>query len=205
MFIGLLGTVILMVVTIRRQLALAQLKNDFVANVSHELKTPLALIRLFGETLMNGRVRSEEKAHEYYSIITRESERLTRLIDNILDFSRIESGRKQYEMIRCDLSSIVRQTLETYRLQFEHDHVQHNLFIEADLPKIQADPEALAQVLLNLINNALKYSPGEKWVRVDVRKVPNNGTADLCVTVEDHGSGIGQSEQGQALRCFLSS
>lgn len=202
MFVGLLGTVILMVVTIRRQLALAQLKNDFVANVSHELKTPLALIRLFGETLMTGRVRSEEKAHEYYSIITRESERLTRLIDNILDFSSIESGRKQYKMSPCDLSTIVRQTLETYRLQFEHDHVQHDLFIESDLPIIQADPEAIAQVLLNLINNALKYSPREKWVRVDVRKVARNGSADLCVTVEDHGSGIGQSERSKLFDPF---
>jgi signal transduction histidine kinase len=202
MFIGLLGTVILMVVTIRRQLALAQLKNDFVANVSHELKTPLALIRLFGETLMTGRVHSQEKAHEYYGIITRESERLTRLIDNILDFSSIESGRKQYEMSPCDLPTVVRQTLETYRLQFEHDHVQHDLFIESGLPKIQADPEAIAQVLLNLINNALKYSPREKWVRVDVRKVANNGSADLCVTVEDHGSGIGPSERGKLFDPF---
>ena len=83
---------------VRREVHLARLKSDFVANVSHELKTPLALIRLFAETLELGRVPNEDKARQYYRVINKESQRLTQLINNILDFSRIEAGRKEYRL-----------------------------------------------------------------------------------------------------------
>ena len=105
---------------LRREIALSKMKQSFVADVSHELKTPLALIRLFGETLMAGRVPTEEKRQEYYEIITRESTRLTHLINNILDFARIDADRKRYTMQRTDLAAMVRETYEAYQIGRAH-------------------------------------------------------------------------------------
>src|SRR6185437_15387996 len=100
-----------------RELALARLKSDFVSNVSHELRTPLALIRLYAETLELGRLSSPSKHQEYYEIIRKESERLSSLINNILDFSRIEAGRKEYDFRETDVRELVRTTIDAYRYQ----------------------------------------------------------------------------------------
>src|SRR5437762_8807482 len=104
---------------VSKEMALARLKSDFVSNVSHELRTPLSLIRLYAETLEMGRLTSPEKYQEYYCIIRKESERLTALINNILDFSRIEAGRKEYDFRETDLRELVRNTLDSYRYQIE--------------------------------------------------------------------------------------
>ena len=100
-----------------REMKLAQAKSTFVSNVSHELKTPLALIRLFAETLELGRVRNNEKAKEYYRIINNESRRLTQLINNILDFSKIEAGRKEYEFVKSDITEVVEEVIRSYEYQ----------------------------------------------------------------------------------------
>src|ERR1043165_8124297 len=99
---------------VSKELALARLKSDFVSNVSHELRTPLSLIRLYAETLELGRISGPDKQQEYYQTIRKESERLSALINNILDFSRIEAGRKEYEFRETDLKELVRNTLESY-------------------------------------------------------------------------------------------
>jgi len=104
---------------VMREMALAKLKSDFVSNVSHELRTPLSLIRLFAETLEMGRLNNPEKYDEYYSIIRKESERLTALINNVLDFSRIEAGKKEYDFRATDLGELAHNTLESYRYQIE--------------------------------------------------------------------------------------
>ncbi|MCU1294757.1 MAG: sensor histidine kinase, partial [Bryobacterales bacterium] len=114
----------LMYRNVARELALAKLKSDFVSNVSHELRTPLALIRLYAETLELGRIASSGKQHEYYEIIRKESERLTALINNILDFSRIESGKKEYSFRETDVAELVRSTLESYRFEIEQGGFQ---------------------------------------------------------------------------------
>ena len=98
----------------RRESEIARLKADFVANVSHDLKTPLSVIRMFGETLEMGRVTDPARAQEYYRVITRESERLSRLIDNVLDFSRIEGGRRTYERAPASVEPLVRESLEPF-------------------------------------------------------------------------------------------
>ena len=108
----------------------SRLKSDFVANVSHELKTPLALIRLFAETLELGRVPSEEKAQQYYRVINKESHRLTQLINNILDFSRIEAGRKEYRFAPTDVARVVREVLESYRFQIEQQGFELQVDVE---------------------------------------------------------------------------
>jgi signal transduction histidine kinase len=174
-----------------KEMALARLKSDFVSNVSHELRTPLALIRLYAETLEMGRLSSQEKCQQYYSIIRKESERLTALINNILDFSRIEAGRKEYDFRETDIAELVRTTLESYRYQIEQHGFAFQESIADDIPSLRVDREAIARSLLNLVNNALKYSQVEKYLSVNLYR--ENGSVKLEVI--DHGIGIPPSEQ----------
>jgi signal transduction histidine kinase len=181
-----------------REMALAKLKSDFVANVSHELRTPLALIRLYAETLEMGRLSTPEKHQEYYRIIRKESERLSALINNILDFSRIEAGRKEYDLRETNLAELVHQTLESYRYQIEQNGFAFEEKIEEDLPPVRVDREAIARSLVNLINNAIKYSPNEKFLGVKLYRA--NG--DVRLEVIDHGIGIPRGEQGKIFEKF---
>jgi signal transduction histidine kinase len=191
------GGIFLTYRNVNKELALARLKSDFVSNVSHELRTPLSLIRLYAETLELGRLTNPEKRHEYYSIIRKESERLTALINNILDFSRIEAGRKEYEFRETDMGELVRNTLESYRYQIE----QHGFTFEEnihDVPPIRVDREAIARSLVNLVNNALKYSQDRKFIAVNL--YGENGNVNLEVI--DHGIGIAASEQAKIFEKF---
>jgi len=139
------------------ELALAKLKSDFVSNVSHELRTPLALIRLYAETLELGRISTAGKHQQYYEIIRKESERLTSLINNILDFSRIEAGKKEYSFRETDVADLVRSTLESYRFEIEQNGFEFEQKIDNNLPPLTVDREAITRTLLNLVNNAVKY------------------------------------------------
>jgi len=161
------GGIFLTYRNVSKEMALARLKSDFVSNVSHELRTPLALIRLYAETLELGRLTNPGKHQEYYCIIRKESERLTALINNILDFSRIEAGRKEYEFRETDMRDLVRNTLESYRYQIE----QHGFTFEenvSEVPPLKVDREAMARSLVNLVNNALKYSQDRKYIGVNL-------------------------------------
>jgi signal transduction histidine kinase len=182
---------------VSKEMALARLKSDFVSNVSHELRTPLSLIRLYAETLELGRLTSPEKHQEYYCIIRKESERLTALINNILDFSRIEAGRKEYDFRETDMRELVRNTLESYRYQIE----QHGFTLEekiGDVPPLRVDREAMARSLVNLVNNALKYSQDRKYIAVNLYR--ENGSVKLEVI--DHGIGIPPHEQTKIFEKF---
>jgi signal transduction histidine kinase len=183
---------------VRRELRLSRLKSDFVANVSHELKTPLALIRLFAETLELGRVPNAEKARQYHRIINKESRRLTQLINNILDFSRIEAGRKEYRFAPGDVGAVVRDVVEAYRFPIEQHGVTLTVDVPEDLPPLSIDAEALSQALINLVNNAIKYSPDEK--SVGIRVWQEDGTVRVSVT--DRGIGIPRSEQRKIFEKF---
>ena len=184
--------------SVSKEVALARLKSDFVSNVSHELRTPLALIRLYAETLELGRIKTHEKAQEYYSIIRKESERLTALINNILDFSRIEAGRKEYEFRTTDLAELVTNTLDTYRGQIDEQGFTLEQNIDSNLPLVRVDREAIARSLVNLVNNALKYSDREKFIGVKLYRA--NGAVKL--EVADRGIGIARSEQSKIFEKF---
>ena len=191
------GGIFLTYRNVSKEMALARLKSDFVSNVSHELRTPLSLIRLYAETLELGRLSSAEKHQEYYCIIRKESERLTALINNILDFSRIEAGRKEYDFRETDMRELVCNTLESYRYQIE----QHGFTFEekiGDVPPLRVDREAMARSLVNLVNNALKYSQDRKYIGVNLYR--ENG----CVKLEviDHGIGIPPNEQHKIFEKF---
>jgi signal transduction histidine kinase len=183
---------------ISREMALAKLKSDFVSNVSHELRTPLSLIRLYAETLEMGRLKSEEKYQEYYCIIRKESERLTALINNILDFSRIEAGRKEYDFRETDMRELVHNTLDSYRFQIEQNGFAFEEKIAEDVPPLRVDREAMARSLLNLVNNALKYSQDQKFIGVNLFRY--NGSVKLEVV--DHGIGIPTEEQHKIFEKF---
>ena len=194
----LLAGLYLVFTNVKRELHLSRLKSDFVANVSHELKTPLALIRLFAETLELGRVPGEEKARQYYRVINKESQRLTQLINNILDFSRIEAGRKEYRFVPTDVGAVVRDVVEAYRFPIEQQGFTLDLQIADDIPEVAVDPEALSQALLNLVNNAIKYSRDDYYLGLEVAKDDGH----LVIAVTDHGVGIPRAEQDRIFEKF---
>ncbi|MEP6922667.1 MAG: HAMP domain-containing sensor histidine kinase [bacterium] len=193
-----IGGLVLTRHVVNKELALARLKSDFVSNVSHELRTPLALIRLYAETLELGRITTPEKKHQYYRIIRKESERLTALINNILDFSRIEAGRKEYEFRNTDIAELVRNTLESYRYQIEQQGFAFEESIDSNLPAVPVDREAIARALVNLVNNALKYSSDEKFLGVKLYR--DNSVVKL--EVADHGIGITRRDQSKIFEKF---
>jgi signal transduction histidine kinase len=201
-FAVLLGVIVAGVVAttrlIRRETEMAQLKSDFVANVSHDLKTPLSVIRMFAETLEMGRVRDEARRQEYYRVITRESERLSRLIDNVLDFSRIEGGRRRYEPVPTAVEPLVRETLEAFAYPLAQQGFKVDVDLAPDLPEVDMDPEAMAQALANLIDNAIKYSPAERRLGVDARVAGGR----LLLTVTDRGVGIPRHEHARIFEKF---
>ena len=193
-----IGGLVLTYRSVNKQVALARLKSDFVSNVSHELRTPLALIRLYAETLELGRITTVEKKHEYYSIIRKESERLTALINNILDFSRIEAGGKEYDFRETDIAELVRSTLDSYRFQIEQQGFVLEERIEPGIPKVRVDREAIARALVNLVNNALKYSDSEKFLGVKLYREQSV----LKLEVIDRGIGIERHEQARIFEKF---
>jgi len=184
--------------TVRREMELSQLKSDFVSNVSHELRTPLALIRMFGETLEMGRVPGEEKKQEYYATIVRETERLTGLVNNILNFSRMESGKKEYQFSSVDLNGVVQKVLSSYQSHLEHLGFGLKTGIAPALPSILADAEAVSEALLNVMDNAIKFSNDNKTITI------RTGLTDrtVYIEVEDHGIGIPPEEQSKIFEKF---
>ena len=193
-----IGGLVLTYRSVNKQVALARLKSDFVSNVSHELRTPLALIRLYAETLELGRITTHEKKNEYYSIIRKESERLTALINNILDFSRIEAGGKEYDFRETDIAELVRNTLDSYRYQIEQQGFVLEEQIDPGIPAVKVDREAIARALVNLINNALKYSDSEKFLGVKLYREQSV----LKLEVSDRGIGIERHEQTRIFEKF---
>ena len=181
-----------------REVRVAELKSNFVASVSHDLKTPLALIQLFAETLELGRVRTPERAQEYYGIINGEAKKLTRLIENILDFSRMEAGLRPYRMEPADLQESVGKVLSRMATQFSQGNFEVKATIEPNLPRILADEGAAEQAIENLLANAMKYSGDAKAIEVEARRA--NG--HIVVSVTDHGIGISRREQGRIFRKF---
>ena len=190
-----------MTLTIRatdREARLAQAKSNFVANVSHELKTPLSLLSLFSEILELGRVKNEEKRTEYYRIIRHESLRLNKVIDNILDFSKIEAGRKTYDFADADIAEVIESVLSSYRYQIVNSGFDVQTNIQPDLPPVLIDRDAMAQAISNLVDNAIKYSRDEKQLSITTEK----RGSDLSIEIADHGIGIPRAEQAKVFEKF---
>ncbi len=171
---------------LHRQVTLARQKTDFVSNVSHELKTPLTSIRMFSELLAENRVSGEDQRRQFLQIISTETARLTRLINNVLDFARIERGEKSYQFVCCDLAGLVRDTAELFRPQLEAAGLSLLVRTPDQPVPVNGDKDALAQVLVNLLSNAEKYSGQGREVAVEL--IVHGVIAE--VRVLDRGPGV---------------
>ena len=181
----------------RRQLALAQKKTDFVSNVSHELKTPLTSIRMFAEMMQSGNA-SAEKRPQYLRIIVAEAERLTRLINNVLDFARLERKQKRYDFRPLDLHAVLARTWEGQELHLREQGFTTRWQAAPPPYPVRGDEDALAQILVNLLSNAEKYSGEQKEVEVHSYLAQNS----VHVSVLDRGSGVPPGEETKIFEAF---
>jgi signal transduction histidine kinase len=191
----------LIVSSLNSELKLARQKTDFVSNVSHELKTPLTSIRMFSELLAEGRVNDAAKQKSYLQIITAEAARLTRLINNVLDFSRMESGEKKYNFQPCDLADVARSTAETFRPHLEANGFKFDCELPAAKILVRGDADALSQIIVNLLSNAEKYSNGGKGITLQLaQKQPPLPHAEIKIL--DRGSGVPRGSEEKVFEKF---
>jgi len=183
---------------VSREMELAEMRSHFVASVSHELKTPLTAIRMFAETLAMGRAADERTRSEYLQTVVNESERLSRLVDNVLDFSRIERGKKIYRMQRVALPDVVRAAARAMQYSLAQHGFVLNVSIEESIPSVQADSDALQQAVLNLLANAMKYSADERVIDLRLRRCEQ----EVVIDVIDRGIGIPADEQPRIFEKF---
>jgi signal transduction histidine kinase len=175
---------------VQRELHMADLRGQFVSSVSHELRTPLTAIRMFAETLRDGRLKEAQARDEYLETIVNESERLTRLVDNVLDFSRIERGTKVYRRRPSSLDLIVRAAARAVHYPLESLGFHLDMEIQDNLSPVNVDSDALEQAVINLLTNAMKYSGNSREIGLTLRSV--DSAAEIAVT--DHGIGIPPGE-----------
>jgi signal transduction histidine kinase len=187
--------------SLNAELKLARQKTDFVSNVSHELKTPLTSIRMFSELLADGRVTEPAKQKSYLNIISAEAARLTRLINNVLDFSRLESGEKKYNFQPCDLTALVRGTAEMFRPHLEAGGFQFDCALPESPIPVRADSDALAQVIVNLLSNAEKYSNGGKEITLHLGR-KESPVPHAEITVRDRGLGVPRGSEEKIFEKF---
>lgn len=193
----LIAVMILLYRNIRYQVRLSEAKSEFVSNVSHEIRTPLSLISMYAETLEMNRV-PDTKKHEYYQIISKETARLSGIVNRILNFSRMDANKKAYTHGDVDLNALCEEVLHAYR-----EHLQEKGFVVDFTPatlsvKVRGDREAIAEAFLNLVDNAIKYSRDEKTVHVRTGR----GETSTWIEVEDHGIGIPRSYQKDIFEQF---
>jgi two-component system phosphate regulon sensor histidine kinase PhoR len=184
---------------VKREVELAQIKSDFVSSVSHELRTPLALISMFSETLEMNRVKSDEKRQEYYSIISQEANRLGRTVNTILNFSKMEAGKRKFQFEEKDLNEIVEQIFSNYKFHLKNKNFQFNFSLDENLPKIKIDDEAASEAIINLIDNAVKYSNDKKELIIKTGTDYNYA----YVEVTDKGIGISSEDQKKIFDKFF--
>jgi two-component system, OmpR family, phosphate regulon sensor histidine kinase PhoR len=190
---------IVIILVSEKERRVSALKSEFVANVSHELKTPLALVRMFAEMLQSGRVQTDGKRQEYLDIIVRESERLSALIENVLDFARLERGRGSYEFAEGDVGDAVTRAANVYRYRAEREGARLVVEVEHNLPRAHIDERAIQLAVVNLVDNALKYAPeGEEIV---VRAASDGET--VRVDVVDRGPGVPPDDRQRIFERFV--
>ncbi len=184
--------------SIRRERRLNELKSEFISNVSHELKTPLSIISMFGEMLAEGRTKSPEQKQEYAEIIWRESVRLGRLIDNVLDFAKIERGKGGYEFAEADIGEVIERAVELSQRRVAAAEMTLTTKVEPDLPLVQLDTNAFTLAVLNLIDNAIKYAVEGKHIELGLERQGDR----IVLSVRDWGPGINPEEHERIFERF---
>lgn len=199
MVIAAMGILTLLAVRlVRRQAALARLKNDLIATVSHELRTPLSSMRVLVDTLLDSDKLDDQKTREYLRLVAQENERLSRLIENFLTFSRMERRKYTFHFKPLPARQIVNAAVEAVRDRFTASDCHFEVQVEPDLPDIVADPEAMPTALINLLDNAWKYSDAAK--RITLRARARNGS--VAFSVQDNGIGIAPRETKKIFQNF---
>jgi signal transduction histidine kinase len=183
---------------VRREVQLAEMKSQFVSSVSHELKTPLTAIRMFAETLRLGRSKDKKVQEEYLDTIVNESQRLTRLLNNVLDFSKIEQGKRTYKPENTSLYEIVQSAARAMEYPLSQHGFKLNIQTEEGLPEVQVDRDAIEQAILNLLHNAMKYSGNSREIELRLRKE----NRDALIQVMDWGIGIDTQEKDRIFEKF---
>jgi signal transduction histidine kinase len=171
---------------IGRQIRLNKMKNDFIATVSHELKTPLSSMRVLVDTLLEGNIKDETQTEEYLRMTAKENERLSRMIDNFLTFSRMERNKKVFAIVPASPAAIAHDATEAVRTKYASHNCQFAVDIADNLPEISADHDAMVTVLVNLLDNACKYTGDEKQITLKVFAENDN----VCFAVSDNGIGL---------------
>ena len=197
LLVAMLLGVILILRDISREKHLARLRSDFISNVTHELKTPLTSIRMYAESLIMGRVKSDSVEKEYLSVIVNETDRLKRMINNILEFSKMEKGKPEYHFIDSNLASLLNASINEMNYWFEKE--QFDVVTELDENiYAEVDPEKMQQAIGNLLSNAIKYSTDTKKILIRLfRKVEH-----VCIEVEDWGMGIPEDKLSRIFEQF---
>jgi signal transduction histidine kinase len=197
--VGIMGVLTLLVVRfLRHQAALARLKNDLAATVSHELKTPLASMRVLVDTLLDSDQWEEQKVREYLQLIAQENERLSRLIHNFLTFSRMDRTRQAFQSAPVQVTEIIKAAVQAVHERFDTSDCRFEVMVEADLPIILGDLDALTTALINLLENAWKYCESPKHIALEART--ENGM--VLFSVRDNGIGIAPGERKKIFRRF---
>jgi signal transduction histidine kinase len=206
MVLGLVLVAVLVVVgsyfvsrAVTRELEVARLQSDFVSAVSHEFRSPLASLRLLSELLADGRVSSDDRRRQYYEALRRDSERLHRLVEGLLDFGRMEAGAREYRFETLDPVALVQDVGREFAQEVAERGYTLQLRADGSLPSVRADREALGRALWNLLDNAVKYSPGCKTVWVEATQLDNR----VAIRVRDQGLGISPDEQPQIFKKFV--
>ncbi len=203
MLIGVLLLVLIVAVwfvyhSVKKELEFAQAKADFVSNVSHELRTPLALISMFAETLEMDRVKTEEKKKEYYSIISHESNRLGKIVNTILNFSKMEAGKRKFVFAEEDLNEVVIQVYQNYSYHLYNKGFEFEYEPGIEISKVMIDREAVSEALVNLIDNAVKYSGDTKFIKMII----GNENGFVFIEIMDKGIGISEEDQKKVFDKF---
>ena len=189
---------VLIVRTVTHEREVLKIKSDFVSSVSHELKTPLTSIKALTERLLEGKVKSQAKMRHYFSVISQDTDKLTRLVKNVLDFSKIEEGKKEYDFNETDMASWIKQAVDDFLKDRIQEEIRVQVKIDGELPPLRIDRDILSRSLGNLLDNALKFSPDEKEVEIHVKRDEEN----VIVQVKDRGIGIPQDEVGKIFDKF---
>src|SRR5438105_12066079 len=180
----------------RRAYKLSRMKPDFVANISHELRTPLTGVRLFAETLRAGRAEGPEEVRQCVAMLSAEADRLSRMVEKLLDWSRLEAGRTSLELERTEVPALLDRIGQAFQAQQLPASYQTEL--DPQLPPVNVDRDAMAQVVLNLLHNAVKYTGEDKRIRVRARRAGRN----VAIEVEDNGPGVRPHERKRIFERF---
>ncbi|CAN5611889.1 hypothetical protein BH20ACI4_BH20ACI4_34820 [soil metagenome] len=194
-------SIILIFVSSQRAKLFAQRQVDFVSSVSHEFRTPLAVIYSAGENLSDGVVRDEEKIFNYGNLIKREGKKLSAMVEQILDFAGAKSGNRKYDFQKIEVKKIIEEAIAECQPLIEENNFEIEKEFAGNLPEISGDKQALTQAVQNLIANSIKYSNGEKFIKISAQ----NGGGKVKISVEDKGLGIEKNEIGKIFEPFYRS